>query len=69
VNILNNLLNGKRDGISVKAPIDISNIGDYNIVDILNNIGKRGDGINVDAPIDISNVLNGNDVEILNNVL
>lgn len=68
----NNVLSCKRNGISIKAPIDINNVAGYStsVVDIFNDAlnGKR-DSISIKAPIDVSPVANYNIVDILNDVL
>ncbi|KZP05922.1 hypothetical protein FIBSPDRAFT_966887 [Athelia psychrophila] len=62
---------GKRDLINIKAPVDISNVANYNVVDILNNVGNGGkrDLLKVTAPITATNIANGNKVGVLNDVL
>ncbi|KZP18824.1 hypothetical protein FIBSPDRAFT_955993, partial [Athelia psychrophila] len=58
-----------RDLIDIKAPVDVSNVGNYNIVDILNNVGGKRSLISVAVPITISDILNCNTIDVANNIL
>ncbi|KZP05913.1 hypothetical protein FIBSPDRAFT_1053823 [Athelia psychrophila] len=63
---------GKRGAVDAKAPVDVQNVANYNMVDVLNNVGNAHGGkrglANVKVPIEISDVLNDNVIEILNNI-
>ncbi|KZP02525.1 hypothetical protein FIBSPDRAFT_1055816 [Athelia psychrophila] len=59
----------KRDAVDAKAPVDVTNVANYNMVDILNKVGngkRDGSILDLTAPVTATDIANGNDVEILN---
>ena len=73
IEILNNLLHGKRDVVDANAPVGVSNVANYNVVDILNNVGSkrmtRRSLIAANVPVSVTDAVNGNVIAVTNHVL